>query len=65
MTDWLNLNFIDDPDTIQTQHDMAAVRANQQKYDLAVKLFEEVYAKRRAVLGKNHPVRLHCILYNI
>lgn len=48
--------FLEDPGTIRTKHDMAAVRANQQKYDLAVKLFEEVYAMRRAVLGKDHPV---------
>lgn len=42
---------------MKTKHDMAALRANQQKYDLAVKLFEEVYKMRRSVLGKNHPVR--------
>jgi hypothetical protein len=46
----------DDPDTVQTKHDMAALRSNQQKYDLAVQLFDEVYETRRRVLGKDHPV---------
>jgi len=33
---------------------MAALRANQQKYDLALALFEEVYERRRRILGKHH-----------
>jgi tetratricopeptide (TPR) repeat protein len=42
-------------ETVQTKHDMASVRANQLKYDLAVALFDEVYEQRRKLLGKNHP----------
>jgi hypothetical protein len=41
----------DDSDTLETQHEIALLLANQDKFEAAEEIFRDVYQKRKEALG--------------